>query len=148
VAAIKRSFNPTVVRLGPALQPLIVPYIQMFQSHCGAIRTSEYEFLRRAILKFQSHCGAIRTCCSQAGRLEFHTRFQSHCGAIRTRQSVRARRRPSQFQSHCGAIRTTRTSGARQARSAFQSHCGAIRTSLLCSVERSEQSVSIPLWCD
>ncbi len=55
------SFNPTVVRLGHISGRVAPPAVCLFQSHCGAIGTW-WEHLPYGVTQdFQSHCGAIGT---------------------------------------------------------------------------------------
>ncbi len=55
------AFNPTVVRLGRHNHRRCPAPLRPFQSHCGAIGTSDQHIDGPGVALFQSHCGAIGT---------------------------------------------------------------------------------------
>ena len=92
------------------------------------------------VIEFQSHYGAIAT-TEEETRTYLSSLFQSHYGAIATRMGCPALHNFSAFQSHYGAIATNRTINIIcDAYKRFQSHYGAIATYVHRALARTADS--------
>ncbi len=145
--AARRTFNPTVVRLGLYCQALGHTVLYTFNPTVVRLGRQECWLLDDGGHPFNPTVVRLGPSApSTTGGLS--SVFQSHCGAIGTWRGSHDERQNHSFQSHCGAI------GTRRVHVAFLGHA-RLSIPLWCDWDQAPatavaptSNLSIPLWCD
>ena len=140
-------FNPTMVRLLLAASAIIVPPIDRFQSHNGAIAARfQWETFPLLLAEFQSHNGAIAAAGDDSPFVVEQISIPQWCDCcLSSMLEIHALSDP--FQSHNGAIAAMKLWGWWKT----QFHFNPTMVRLLLKqnfCQEFNRSISIPQWCD